>query len=134
VVDLTDQMTDARPVDHSPDRSLTGPDQPPAGHAPDALVALLERQTHQIAELSAAAALWQERARFLGEQLRAIEAGPIAGEVSPDAPQERNPAPLRDDVPYMAPEALSKPFEAPDWASDRLALGWRRWWRRITGH
>ena len=101
VVDLIDQMTGDRPVDHSPDRPETGPDQPLTGRAPDALVALVERQTQQIAELSAAAALWQERARFLGEQLRALEAGTtvsvVDDQVTRDMPQERDPATLRGD-------------------------------------
>jgi hypothetical protein len=70
------------------------------------LAELVGRLSREHQELAASAALWQERARFLGEQLRALEAGPIAGEVSPmgDSPQERDPASVRDVAGARAPE------------------------------
>ena len=80
-----------------------------------------------------ASTIWQSRALQLEERLKALGAGPIVGDIPQDVPQERNPAPLRDDDPQMTTVTLSKPFEAPDRASDSLALGWRRWWRRFLG-
>ena len=43
-----------------------------------------------------------------------------------DAPQERDPASVCD-VP------TAKASESPTPSGDTLALGWRRWFRRITG-
>ncbi len=69
------------------------------------LAELIDRLTRDNRELAAAAALWQERARFLGERLQALEAGPIAGEAS-DVPQERDPGPERDVAGVRAPETV----------------------------
>ena len=59
------------------------------------LIANLTRENRELAET---ATLWQERARYLGEQLRALEAGPIT-ETDEEAPQDANMAPVRDDPP-----------------------------------
>jgi hypothetical protein len=70
---MPDAMTDA--VRTPPDAA--------ADMAPRA--ALIERLARENAENRAAAALWQERARFLSERLAALEAGPIASEESPES-------------------------------------------------
>ena len=100
----------------------------PAG-APTTLRAvirrLIGRLTRDNQELAAAAALWQERARFLGEQLRALEAGPIAGDISPmgESPQERAVATERDVAGVRASET-QQGAQGP---------AWRRLWHRVTG-
>jgi hypothetical protein len=66
---------------------------------------LIDRLTRDNQELAAGAALWQERARFLGERLQALEAGPIATE-APDVPLERDPGPVRDVVAAEASDTL----------------------------
>lgn len=99
---------------------------------PDALVALLERQTHRIAELSAAAALWQERARFLGERLAALEAGPIAASApseAANAPQDAQDAPGRAAPLETTSRTLREVHVEPVPAEVQLATGWRRWFR-----
>jgi hypothetical protein len=48
---------------------------------------LITDLTRQNLELAAAAALWQERARLMGERLQALEAGPIASEFRPESGQ-----------------------------------------------
>jgi hypothetical protein len=131
VVTLTDQVTGERPVDRPHDQPETGHDHTPTGQENDALVALLERQTHQIAELSAAAALWQERARFLGVRLAALEAGPTTSPEtteSANAPVERSEPPGRVDP----LETTSRTLQGePVSAQVQLATGWRRWFRMI---
>ena len=120
---MPDAMTDATKT--PPDAAL---DMAP-------LAELIERLARENAENRAAAALWQERARFLGERLAALEAGPIAVPESPETeydPQDANPAPQRDAGPHMTSVTLREASAAPSLASERLAPGWRRWWRRIT--
>jgi hypothetical protein len=63
------------------------------------LAELIERQARENAENRAAAALWQERARFLRERLSALEAGPIAAPESAEsehASQDAKSRTLRD--------------------------------------
>lgn len=51
-----------------------------------------------------------------------------------DASQDVNTAPLSDDRPRRAPEPSQATYplsQTP--VSDTLALGWRRWWQRLTG-
>jgi len=69
----------------------------------------------------------RDQARHELDRMRAESAGPE------HAAQDANTAPLRDDAPQRPDAALSEPFAAPGRASDSLVLGWRRWWRRITG-
>jgi hypothetical protein len=97
-------------------RSATNrpPDQ--ASIAP--LAELIAELTRENRDLAAAAALWQERARFLGERLQALEAGPIAGDVE-DTPRAHESGPQSGAV---AAEV-----------SDATPSAWRRWWRRMTG-
>lgn len=66
-----------------------------------------------------ASTIWQSRALQLEERLKALESGPIAADIVQNAPQERDSAPQRDDVPAEA--------------SDTRQAAWRRWWRRMTG-
>jgi len=89
------------------------------------LAELIGRLTRDNQELAAAAALWQERARFLGEQLQALEAGPIAGDISPmgESPQERAVATERDVAGVRASET-QQGAQGP---------AWRRLWHRVTG-
>jgi len=89
------------------------------------LAELIGRLTRDNQELAAAAALWQERARFLGEELRALEAGPIAGEMDTTVttPQERTVATQRDVAGVRARKTLQGD-EGP---------AWRRLLRRVTG-
>jgi hypothetical protein len=68
--------------------------------------------------IAAAVALWQKRARFLGEQVRALEAGPIAGDTAQDVP-------VHESGPHSAAVVAE--------ASEITQPAWRRWWRRMTG-
>ncbi len=98
----------------------------PQDAAPDLapLAELIDRLTRDNQELAAATALWEERARFLGERLQAPEAGPIAGEPT-DAPQERDPGPVRDVAGVRASERSGASGAATVAPSDRLAAGER---------
>lgn len=106
------------------------------------LVELISDLTRQNAELSAAAALWQERARFLGERLNALEAGAIpqsesAGVRAPNSvntPVERTEGSGRVSSYEMTSRTLLDSHEAPVPTEVTLATGWRRWWRRVLGH
>ncbi len=49
------------------------------------------------------------------------------------AVQSKNEAPLRGDAPEMAQATLTEARDLPKPASDSLALGWRRWLRRMIG-
>jgi hypothetical protein len=63
------------------------------------------------------------------ERLPELPAGDFlanSANTSGNAPQDANAAPQRGDV----AETTQEPVRP---ASDRLALGWRRWWRRATG-
>jgi len=108
-----------RPTDQprGASRPATGRPIDPSAIGPLAdLIADLSRENR---ELAAAAALWQERARFLGEQLWALEAGPItqnAGDVE-DAVQGAIQGAPRNEDPMMAPKKTQE----------------RRWWRRVFG-
>jgi hypothetical protein len=68
---------------------------------------LISDLVRQNQALSAAAAMWQERARHLGERLTTLEAGSIAG----DVPQEREPGPRYGDVDVEAAQIPSSPEE-----------------------
>lgn len=102
------------------------------------LVELVADLTRQNADLAAAAALWQERARFLGERLAALEAGPRtpASETpkTAHAPVDAQEGPQSGDALQMTPDTLQGPFMAPDSAEATPATGWRRWLRRVMGH
>jgi hypothetical protein len=91
---MLDAMTDA---------ARTPPDTTPFAE-------LIGRLTRANQELAAAAALWQERARFLGERLQSLEVGTIvpAGEMSgiPDSPQVRTVATEHDVASVRASERL----------------------------
>jgi len=107
----TDHATSTDRGRHATDQPATR-SRPAAGQPPDQstiaplaeLIATLSRENQ---ELAAAAALWQERARFLGEQLRAIEPGPIAQDAGDHAAQDAIPGPVRDDVATKASESLA---------------------------
>jgi len=72
------------------------------------LTTLIDDLTRRNADLSAAATLWQERARSLEQRLLAIEAGNVA--------------------PEPAPEAVGAPE-----TSDPAPTGVLAWWRRLLG-
>jgi hypothetical protein len=123
-------------VDAAPDAGVQSADAtrtPPDAAADMApLAELIERLARENAENRAAAALWQERARFLSERLAALEAGPLASQESAeaaDAAQGANAGPLRDETREMAYETLSQGRAAPQPAGESLV---RRWWRRMT--
>ena len=82
---------------------------------------MIERKDQEIRQLNDAAMAWQFRALRAEEQLAALESGPINS-----TPQDAIPAPLRGDRAQVASEPISP-------ASDRLALVWRAWWRRMRG-
>jgi hypothetical protein len=109
-------------------------DQP--GIAP--LVELVADLTRQNADLAAAAALWQERARFLGERLAALEAGPVVVRPetpeTPHAPEDAQNGPERADPPEMTSRSLDAAPVEPGSAQPAQTTGWRRVWRRILGH
>ena len=81
-----------------------------------------------------ASTIWQGRAMHLEERLRAIDTGPIPQTAEPEhTPQDANSAPLRDDAPQMTTVPLGEARDVSKPASDSLALGWRRWLRRMIG-
>jgi len=106
-----------------------------------AAIAVLERllrEERRTADENRDAALhWQFRALRAEETVAALQAGPIAQEagdrIHDHAPVSEKQALLRDDGPSMASDTLHEASAAPDLASERLALGWRRWWRRMIG-
>ncbi|MBA2596338.1 MAG: hypothetical protein H0V00_06895 [Chloroflexia bacterium] len=82
-----------QPADRPATSSRLGTNRPTDQAAIAPLTDLIANLSRENQELAAAAALWQERARFLGEQLRALEAGPVdvAGDQgTQELPQERN--------------------------------------------
>lgn len=105
------------------------------------LVTELTRRNDELArqnvEVATAAAIWQERARFLSERLAALEAGPTVAPASPesanasvtaqDALRRVDPPPV-DDLTLQEAESEPVPTEIS------LATAWRRWWRRVMGH
>ena len=109
------------------------------GVAPDMapLAELIDSLTRQNQELAAAAAVWQYRALRAEERVEALEAGPIeppdASDVHEHAPQDANTVSLRGDAPQMTTVALDEARGVPKPASESLALGWRRWLRRMIG-
>jgi hypothetical protein len=106
-----------RPTDHrsGTTRSATNRPSDPASIAPLAeLIAELSRENR---ELAAAAAQWQERARFLGERLQALEARPVASDV-----QEAG----------LIPESGHQPGAVAPEASEPPRSSRRGWWRRMT--
>ncbi len=69
---------------------------------------IIERQSQELAQLNAAAAMWQERARSLEGQLIALN----PGETTPSRSSEASGSPRSDDQPVH---------------------GLRAWWRRLWG-
>jgi hypothetical protein len=88
-----------------------------SGHETDRLADLVRQLTERLAEQTAIAAMWQERARILSERL-ALEAPPAPGAplAAPGAPDPPNLTP--------GPLAESGPIRGP-W--------WRRWLLAISG-
>jgi excisionase family DNA binding protein len=76
-----------------------------AGEAVAVLRELLAEERRKSDSLLEVSLIWQGRALQLEERLKALEAGPIAGEAS-DMPQEREPGPVRGDQPVRASETL----------------------------
>jgi len=70
--------------------------------------------------------VWQYRALRAEETIAPRQAGPAADVAGGHVPEHANGAPVRDNQPVRALES-SKP------TSVALALGWCRWWRRVTG-
>jgi hypothetical protein len=106
---------------------------PPAALEVAAVEALerLLRDERRISDQNRDAALhWQFRAQRAEERLKELEAGPLPTNASEptivDVPQESAAGPVRDVQPAQAAEPMRPP-------ADGLALGWRRWWRRVTG-
>lgn len=92
--------------------------------------AVLERYNHDMQEMRTL--LGREQAVAISAQ--GMSATPdLADVASENAPQDVNSAPLRGDTLDMAQPAQREASAAPGLASDRLALGWRRWWRRMIG-
>jgi len=84
------------------------------------LADLIERQSEEIQRLTAAATLWQERARHLEGRVLALAAGPTHGT---DVTQIG--------VPGDFPPPSGGKGDGPPQASP--APRWRRWWRRLGG-
>jgi hypothetical protein len=105
--------TKQRPTDalSGTTRSATNRPSDQADMAP--LAEVIAELTRENRELAAAAAKWQERARFLGERLQALETGLVAGESE------------------NAPGAHASGAVAAEAAT--TTAKWRRWWRRMTG-
>jgi hypothetical protein len=108
--------TNLRPTDHRSGTTRSATDRPGDQASIAPLAELIAELTRENRELAAAAAQWQERARFLGERLQALEARPVAGDI-----QEAGLIHERGHQPgAVAPEASEPPRS-----------GWRRWWRRM---
>ena len=105
---------------------LSGPD---AALAVTVLERLLREERRAADENRDAALHWQFRALQAEERLAALEAGPIAqdtGEHPQDVPLDTNTGSVRD-------AEATKAAEPDTPSADTLALGWRRWFRRIVG-
>ena len=72
---------------------------------------IIERQSHELSQLNATAAMWQERARSLEGQLKALAPGEIVPRTSSEAPQSPRSA-------DSGPQGLRT---------------LRAWWRRLWG-
>lgn len=135
----TDPVAGRRPTDRPTTTARATSNQPPDQDAIAPLVDLVADLSRQNAELSAAAALWQERARFLGERLAALEAGEIRGDSARNSvesekyAQDANSAPVSDEGFSRSDLTLGRDSEAPRPDAASQATGWRAWWRRITG-
>lgn len=132
IMPASGQRPTGQPV--TQERHATNQPGDQAGIAP--LVDLVADLTRQNAELSAAAALWQERARFLGERLAALEAGPMPANLhhGGHASTETAPDPsMSHDQPLDRPTDFSTIFvENPEPVPQ--STGIRRWWRRVMGY
>ena len=111
-------------IDTPPGAPVSGHDvegAPVSGQAVDngALATVIADLAKQNAQLSAAAAMWQERARGLEEKLMQLSSGPIA---ETDAPQSS----VSDDP---GTTGISTHVETPD----APVSAWARLWRAITG-
>ena len=84
-----------------------------------------ERDARAEAERRHAAEI-ERRDVLLREALERIPHMPLGLPAGEHTPQDAHTAPQSDDATARASEPM-KPV------SDTLALGWRRWWRRITG-
>ena len=87
-----------------------------------------ERTARTEAERRHAAEI-ERRDVLLREALERIPQMPLGlptGDIHEHTVQNANAAPVRDDPPARAAESM-KP------SADTLTLGWRKWWRRITG-
>jgi excisionase family DNA binding protein len=89
-----------------------------AGDAVAVLRELLAEERRKSDSLLEASLVWQGRALQLEERLKALEAGPIAGDVE-EAAVTHESGPLRGD---QAAEG-----------ADTRQRAWRRWWRKMTG-
>ena len=99
--------------DVPPQQAATGNETgSPTGNDLSPLVDLVERQTAEIQRLTAAAAMWQERARSLDQRLLAISAGPTEPQTPPEPASE---------APGASP------------ANGRGTSGIRAWFRRLLG-
>ena len=113
-------------VDRTPVDTVVSRDRPPDATADAGAVQVLrellaeERRTSDA--LRDAATMWQGRAGQLEERLKALGAGPIAGDVAQDA----IPGPVRGAVAAEAAEANAIALTPQEGAL-------RRWWRRLVG-
>jgi excisionase family DNA binding protein len=100
---------------------------------------LLAEERRKSDALLEASLIWQTRALQLQEQLKALEAGALPADdlrhlpETADVAQDANLAPQGGESLEMTHKTLSQSRDTHEPVSDRLALGWRRWWRRITG-
>ena len=111
-----DQPATDRPQAHGRPPTNRPTDQ--VGIAP--LADLIADLTRENRELAAAAALWQERSRYLSERLQALEAGPIA---APAATTTNQPAATTHDTGAQEAQIVPKPTPATS----------RSWWKRLFG-
>jgi len=96
------------------------------------LADLIERQGEAIQRLTEAATAWQFRALRAEGQLKALEAGPIPpspDRTGPDAPRTPPASPFAGLPPE---EVLADSAKTSSSSAITSALGWRRWWRRVT--
>lgn len=107
-----DRPDSGQPADRvdMPGRPGTGQPTADIGQGPDIdlapLAELVREQTRQIAELSAAAAMWQTRALHLEEQLKQLTATTGTADEAPAGPERAEPADqdTEDQAPAPTPE------------------------------
>jgi hypothetical protein len=87
------------------------------------LIATLSRENRKLAAM---ATMWQERARFLGEHVRALEAGPITGDIKGASASEMQAPSRSEQSAQLGAGRGTDVATGPDTAPDRSVVPWPR--------